>query len=237
MAFELLIPLLALAVGPTSAQSDKIVITGRDRAPFISPMGEPFRARSADDDMLARWFYQADRDRDGTLTPDEMQADADRFFASLDANRDGQIDPEELMAYEAEIAPEIQVNTRWMRAPATSASATQSPAQTGTSHKRRGDEYDGYLMHGLQGAARYALLNMPEPVAAADADFNRAVTIGEFRGAAVQRFQVLDSKRLGRLALQDLEALVPSRPRHGQRPKEDADTPDARVGLPLPQSN
>ena len=37
---------------------------------------------------------------------------------------------------------------------------------------------------GLQGAARYALLNIPEPVAAADTDFNRGITLEEFRQAA-----------------------------------------------------
>ncbi len=225
--------ILPILIAAQSANSP-ITVTGRDRAPFISPMGEPFRARSADDDMLARWFYQADRNRDGMLTLDEMQSDADRFFATLDTRRDGEIDPEELIAYEAEIAPEIQVNTRWMRSPANAAGATQSPAQPKASHKRRGDEYDGYLMHGLQGAARYALINMPEPVAAADADFDRAVTAGEFRQAAIQRFQLLDSKRQGKLALQDLESLVPSRPKHGQRPKAKND-PDPRIGLPLPE--
>ena len=42
-------------------------------APFISPMGEPFRARQGDD-ALADWFAQADRNHDGCLTVDEMQA-------------------------------------------------------------------------------------------------------------------------------------------------------------------
>jgi Ca2+-binding EF-hand superfamily protein len=228
----LMLPILLAAAGDTP-----IMVTGRDRAPFVSPMGEPFRARSPDDDMLARWFYQADRNRDGILTLDEMQADAGRFFATLDTSHDGQIDPEEMMAYEAEIAPEIQVNTRWMRSPSTTAGVAQAPARLSGGSKRRGDEYDGYLMHGLQGAARYALLNLPQPVAAADADFDRAVTIGEFRQAAAQRFQLLDRNRQGKLTLRDLETLLPSRPKHGQRPKEKDNSPDARIGLPLPESN
>ena len=40
---------------------------------------------------------------------------------------------------------------------------------------------DGYRFDGLQGAARYGLLNIPQPVAGADADFNRAITLDEFR--------------------------------------------------------
>ncbi len=231
------LPALILPILLASAVETPIMVTGRDRAPFISPMGEPFRARSADDDMLARWFYQADRNRDGRLTLEEMQADADRFFATLDTNHDGEIDPEEMMAYEAEIAPEIQVNTRWIRSPAAASGGTPAPSPSSGGRKRRGDEYDGYLMHGLQGAARYALINMPQPVAAADADFDRAVTLAEFRAAAAQRFQLLDTNGLGRLALPDLEALVPSRPKHGHRLKEKADAPDARVGSPLPERN
>ena len=38
------------------------------------------------------------------------------------------------------------------------------------------------------------LLNIPEPVAAADTDFNRAITLEEFRQAAIERFQLLDRR-------------------------------------------
>ena len=72
-------------------------------------MGEPFRARTRGEDTFARWFNQADSNQDGTLTADEMRADAERFFARLDSDRDGRIGSEERMAYEATIAPEVQV--------------------------------------------------------------------------------------------------------------------------------
>ena len=87
MTFLLIPLLLAAADAP-------INVVGHAWAPFISPMGEPFRARSTADDTLARWFQQADRNRDGSLTSDEMQADADRFFATLDENNDGELDPD-----------------------------------------------------------------------------------------------------------------------------------------------
>jgi len=229
--------LILLVLAAAAAASERpINVTGHGWAPFISPMGEPFRANSANDDTLAKWFYQADRNRDGALTPDEMRADADRFFATLDTDHNGLIDSEELIAYEQELAPEVQVNTRWMRQGSQIAAEPQPPASDG-SHKRRrsGDEFDGYLIHGPQGAARYALLNIPEPVAGADADFDRAITLAEFRQAAIQRFQLLDTKRQGKLVLIDLEGLVPSRPKKGHKPKENA--PDARIGLPLPQES
>jgi Ca2+-binding EF-hand superfamily protein len=71
---------------------------------FVSPMGEPFYAAGGGD-ALQTWFNQADRNRDGVLTVEEMQADAERFFATLDTNHDGEIDPDEITHYEEVIAP------------------------------------------------------------------------------------------------------------------------------------
>lgn len=237
-------PILAAIVATLAfaAQADDeppILVTGRPWAPFISPMGEPFRARSAGDDPFARWFHQADRNRDGLLTADEMHADAARFFTTIDSNQDGEIDPEELVVYESEIAPEVQVNSRWKRGPHAVAEAKPGEERD----RRHRDRWkadrniDGYQINGLQGAARYGLLNLPQPVAAADADFNRATTLDEFRRAAMQRFQLLDSKRAGGLTLQGLESLLPTRPKSGARIKHPKDAVDTRVGLPLPEGD
>jgi Ca2+-binding EF-hand superfamily protein len=213
-----------------------ITVTGRPWAPFISPMGEPFRARSTGDDPLERWFQQADRNRDGLLTVDEMRADAVRFFQTLDGNEDGEIDPEELVVYESDIAPEVQVNTKWKRSPQPV--ATAKPVKHGDDARRErwraDDNVDGYQIHGLQGAARYGLLNIPQPVAGADADFNRGTTLDEFERAAIQRFQLLDSKRTGRLTLPELEVLLPNRPKAGTRIKHPKNDFDTRVGVPFP---
>ena len=65
------LPLLILAAACAGrSPSTPINVTGHAWAPFISPMGEPFRARTATDDTLADWFYQADRNHDGYLTAD-----------------------------------------------------------------------------------------------------------------------------------------------------------------------
>ena len=217
-----------------AASEPPITVTGHAWAPFISPMGEPFRARTVQDDTLAVWFTQADRDRDGFLTPNEMQADADRFFAALDSDRDGEIGPEELIHYEWEIAPDIQVNSRVKRAPGEVA---KNPRPLNADKDREEGDFERQrprtLYNGLQGGARYALLNIPEPVAAADADFNRAITASEFRRAAAARFQLLDRSRQGRLTLRQLEtarvALRSPRPDADRR-----DAPDTRYGNPLP---
>jgi len=237
---------LLLALAPVSP-STPITVTGHQWAPFISPMGEPFRAHTAVDDTLADWFYGADIDRDGALTAAEMEADAERFFAQLDTNHDGQIDPEELAQYEYEVAPEIQVMSRTRRAPGQPAPvvAQRDPDDLDTYRddkhdrkQRRALRDEGFASLGLggslQGAARYSLLNIPEPVAAADTDFNRLISLDEFKAAALARFQLLDKAHAGRLGLAQLEAMphVPD-PKAAHR-KPDEDAPDTRIGAPVP---
>src|SRR5688500_18276256 len=105
--------LLVLALAAQPASPEPITVVGSAWAPFISPMGEPFRSRAAGDNTLGRWFAQADANADAGLTQGEMESDALRFFKTLDTDSNRQILPEELIAYESQIAPEIQVNARW----------------------------------------------------------------------------------------------------------------------------
>ena len=238
--------MLAAALVPIllAAAEAPINVTGHAWAPFISPMGEPFRARSRDDDTLGRWFSQADRNHDGTITPEEMLADAERFFATLDIDGNGEIDPEELAHYEYEVAPDVQVMSRTRRSPndpipqVRQSDGVESDGDERKSRRKRSDEDRSQLAlaGGLQGAARYALLNIPEPVAAADTDFNRGISLVEFRQAAAARFDLLDSSHTGRLTLESLQvrrtAMLASR-----RAKPDDKAVDARVGNPLPPGN
>jgi Ca2+-binding EF-hand superfamily protein len=233
MPLPALVLLAALAAAP---QGSPIVVTGRGGVPFISPMGEPIRARTPNEDTLARWFYQVDRNRDGFLTPDELVADAQRYFAILDTNNDGQIDPDELAHYEWTIAPEIQVNSRLRRAREPGEKpdkADTDPSGGDGDHARRQRPSDrNNVDYGPQGAARYALLNIPEPIAQADADLNRSISLQEFRQAALDRFQLLDKQHAGRLTLQQLETMKPVLT--GKRRKHRDDDPDDRIGVPLP---
>jgi Ca2+-binding EF-hand superfamily protein len=235
-AAALIVPLLLVAADAP------INVVGHAWAPFISPMGEPFRARTASDDTLANWFYQADRNRDGALTPDEMQADAERFFATLDEDRNGEIEPEEIAHYEYEIAPDVQVMSRIKRAPGDPPPAARQEALDGEPVSRRGrelrrSEQVAQLGIGgsLQGAARYALLNIPEPVAAADTDFNRGISLAEFRHAATVRFTLLDGQQAGRLTLDQLQAVRAANWATAKRRRGKRSDPDARVGNGLPR--
>ena len=226
--------LLALASGVQSAPSrERITVTGYAWAPFISPMGEPFRPRSNDDNTMADWFRQADRNHDGFLTVDEMQADAARFFAALDTDRSGEIDPDELIAYEWQVAPEIQVNSKLRRARGEKPEVKKGGSEDGDKPDLRRNR-DRFADYGPQGGARYALLNIPEPVAAADADFNRGISLAEFRQAAVERFALLDRAHQGRISFQQLAAMRPALPVAGQKFKRPKEPNDTRVGSPLP---
>ena len=238
--------LFLLAALAQVTPSTPITVTGHQWAPFISPMGQPFRARTANDDTLADWFNQADLNHDGVLTAEEMIADAERFFARIDTDHDGEIDPDELAQYEYDVAPEIQAMSKTRRAPGQPAAAARSDPDDldadwgdrprGRRHGRGDEDYYGSLGIGgaLQGAARYSLLNLPEPVAAADTDFNRSITLAEFRQAATERFRLLDKAHAGRISLAQLEAMPHAPVNDGRRHKYDENAPDTRIGDPVP---
>ena len=218
-----MLPTFLLAALALQAEApEPITVFGHPWAPFISPMGEPFRARASGDDTLALWFHQADRDRDGALTAAEMEADAIRFFRLLDADHDNVIRAEEMANYELEIAPEIQVNSGWRR----------DPGEPRPDRKKR-NRAGGYDPEGLQGGARYALLNMPQPVAAADTNIDQVVTFEEFRRAATYRFGLLDRHSSTRLTLAQLQALLPDS-KTRRRTKNKIGDPDARIGTRVP---
>lgn len=200
-------------------------------------MGEPFRPDGRSDDGLADWFTQADRNHDGRLTLDEMQADADRFFALLDVNHDGEIDPDEISRYETVVAPEIASGHFEM---ASFGAGDGQERQEGGKPAGRGGHggRGGYRPGGSggdgrgerpgffrgaedqhQGAGRYGLLDLPEPVVSADADFNRGVSRAEFQSAAGQRFLALDLDHKGYLTLPMLETIRPAPPAAPKAPE------------------
>jgi hypothetical protein len=237
MAFPALLLAFLASSAPEAPPERDIVVTGRAGPPFISPMGEPFRTPNGGVEAFSYWFGRADRNRDGFLDASEMLADADRFFVKLDTDHNGEIDPDELANYEWQIAPEIQVNNKLKRPRSQMPPEPPPESETDQPHvakpKRerfRDQPYDPYA---LQGAARYALLNMPEPVAAADADFNRVVTRAEFRQAAAERFAILAGKQ-SVLGYQALAAMLPKLPKMGAKPKRRTDEVDQRIGTPLP---
>ncbi|HEY0413616.1 MAG TPA: EF-hand domain-containing protein [Allosphingosinicella sp.] len=187
---------------------------------FLSPMGEPFRSRDAGADLVGAWFAAADTDRDGALGLAEMRADAARFFATLDTNGDGEIDPAELARYENDVAPEVQLglqmHSRWGGGGGWSG-GRHGGGDWGDGRRRQdGGRGRGEYDPGLEGAGRYAFLNIPEPVISADEDLNRGVSRAEFARAAGARFLMLDKDRDGRLT----RAELPPPPERQERDKK-----------------
>ena len=204
-------PLLLLAAAvqvPAATAPAPPTPTRRWTRMFISPMGEPFRPNSRDDDTLADWFNQADKNHDGRLTLDEMQADAERFFATLDVSHDGEIDPDDITRYENVVAPEVT----------SGSSFGMTEAGEGGRHHRAAFLRGGDDQH--QGAGRFGLLDLPEPVVSADSNFNRGVSVTEFRQAAAQRFLALDLDHHGYLTLAGLEVIRPAPPATGKLPEQ-----------------
>jgi len=232
MVFAPLLLSLAAAAGQPSAAPAPVqpaapqYTSRRGGRLFISPMGEPFRPSGRDDDTLADWFRQADRNHDGQLTLEEMQADADRFFALLDINHDGEIDPDEITRYENVVAPEIASGPHFDMTAFGSAGAQEGQGGRG-GHHRGGGFFRGGDNDQHQGAGRYGLLDLPEPVVSADADFNRGVSAAEFRAAAGQRFLALDVDHKGYLTLPLLESIRPAPPAAPKAPAKAKEPDDA----------
>jgi Ca2+-binding EF-hand superfamily protein len=164
---------------------------------FLSPAGEPFHADAGKPYPASVWFARADANHDGKLTKDELRADFARFFNELDQNHDGVIDGLELQRYEQQVAPEVLPRLAQVQG--------GFPGERGEKGERRlaepprgrnGAVYDG--------APAYSLLNVAEPVASADADFDGKITLQEFQAAADRRFDQLDKDRAGYLTLDTL---------------------------------
>jgi len=162
---------------------------------FISPMGEPFRVA----DGLGVWLAAADANQDGAVTLDEFRADAQRFFRRLDTDHDGRIDGFEIQAYETDVVPEI---------------AQLGQDEAGGGRRRffggggRGPAGRGA---GAEGAARFSLLNIAEPVSAADEDLDGRVSALEWEHAVTRRFEKLDHDKSGRLTAESLRSPAPQK--------------------------
>lgn len=197
---------LAGAAAAQPRDAPIIEMPGRDPPPaqrprvrlFISPMGEPFRGP----DGFGAWFAGADTDHDGAVTLAELRADGERFFKLLDTDGNGYIDGFEMQAYERERVPEIatvSVEEGPRRGGLFGGGARGRRSGERQQADRPQDDPGVFRGAGRSGAARFSLLNIPQPVANCDEDGNGRVTLAEWRRAETRRFEMLDKAKVGTL--------------------------------------
>lgn len=165
------------------------------QAVFFSPSGEVFKAPLKDPYPVALWFNQADTDHDGALSPDEFRADALRFFAILDRGSKGFISSQDNTYYETNIAPEITGFSPMVAQPAQPRTRDEDGQPNAAANR---------YVKSVQGASQFSLINEPQPIRAADANFDYRITLQEWTRATDQRFRVLDFNKDGKLTLDEL---------------------------------
>jgi hypothetical protein len=201
---------------PTMARAQGLI--GPPGNVFISPCGQPFRAKAEAPYPVVDWFKQVDKNADGKIDHAEFTADAEAFFHTLDLNHDGVLTPHEVTNYETTICPEVlgqrvEVSRGdeprlWLAQFGGGQGGGQGGGRSGgppvvaappaQSNKTPSD------IESNQGASPYSFFDEPEPVAAADLRFRGVITKDEFLRLSDTHFDALDVGARGFLTLDRL---------------------------------
>jgi len=200
--------------GLFAASAAPALARGEDDWPnvFISPMGQPFRAKLGAPYPVVDWFKQADKNGDGKIDHAEFMADAAAFFDTLDLNHDGVLSSYEVAVYEHNIAPEIlgyNVAVSDLRGarrlPGHDGArlwlAQMASPQLGLDQPNEPTARTEVLP---EGAAPFSFLEVPEPLAAADAAFSGFILKANYLKVADRRFNTLDHDKDDYLTLAKL---------------------------------
>src|SRR5205085_10026884 len=86
----------------------------------------------------------------------------------------------------------------------------------------------------MAGAARFGLLPIAHPIMDADTDFNRGVSLAEFRRAAAHRFAMLNTGNTGRLLFAQLVQARMQAMQFRVRRAEPQTEEERRAAIPVP---
>jgi EF hand/EF-hand domain pair len=220
-------PALPFGSGGTPAQAGFTQL-------FISPCGEPYRARAGEPYPSALWFKQADLNHDGVVDKAEFRADHAGFFEALDSDDSGYLDGREIGFYEKRVLPDVfmpetlglngPLNDPGRRIPGHEGAQLFLAQLGGIGPLQQPEgghpnEPNGLGPKGpppslgssrpstkreLIGAAPYGFFGEAEPLFAADTNLDGRVSKAEFMAAADRRFAILDKRHDGKLTLDEL---------------------------------
>ena len=172
---------------------------------YLSLMGEPFRKNESGEDPFDQWFKLADQNGDGSISRAEFRSDAEAFFTTLDTTGDKIIDGDEMVEYE-HMAPG---RTRAAGGVVEESSRRPTPKSSSPVDKGQvavvttGDAPSATRIH-PSGGGPINFSEVPQPVAMADLNLDRRVTLEEFMKTAGKRFTNYDVDQDGKLTRQEL---------------------------------
>ena len=172
---------------------------------YMSLMGEPFWINDAGEAPFDQWWKLADEDGDGAISRREFRTDAEAFFASLDTTGDKIIDADEMAAYEQSAPGRTRAAGGGAQQPSSSRPRPKSSAPIGEGQVAlvtSGNVPSATRIHPGGGPIDFS--SVPQPVAMADRNLDRRVTLDEFIETAGRRFANYDVDQDGRLTRKEL---------------------------------
>ena len=151
----------------------------------------------------------ADLDGDGAISRLEFRQDAEAFFARLDPNDDKVIDADEMREYEHLAPGRTRAAAGGAQAKGATSDRTKGPGELEREKGHVPIVADGTaptvsrVPKGGSGPITLAT-NVPQPVAMADLNIDRRVTLDEFTKTASRRFTNYDQDQDGRLTRKEL---------------------------------
>ena len=168
-------------------------------------MGEAFRTNDSGEEPFDQWFALADADGDGSISRLEFRTDAETFFATLDNSGDKVIDADEMAAYERDTPGRTRAAGGGAATPSSDRPKPKSSTPVPKGHVAivtSGNVPSATRIH--PGDTRINFAEVPQPVAMADLNLDRRVTLDEFLKTAGKRFTNYDVDKDGRLTRKEL---------------------------------